>query len=127
VVGDLVTTPNAELAYRILDHIDAVPEQWDQREWCGTAKCFAGWAVDLSGERPDDFGMVNGVHVAERAAQLLGFASTTAMDDYAIEVLGIEVDDNEEPSERFDLFCATNTREDLGHLVAEIFGSGPVA
>lgn len=49
-----MTTPNAELAYRVLDHIDAHPESWIQKTWwCGSGGCFAGWTAELSGEHPD--------------------------------------------------------------------------
>jgi hypothetical protein len=58
-------TPNAELAYKVLDHIDAHPQQWRQGWWfteldCGTAACFAGWACVLSGYKP---------HVADADAE----------------------------------------------------------
>lgn len=120
------TTPNAALAYRVLDHIDAHPEQWNQglyigKAECGTVACFAGWACLLSGEEPlfsmwdpnetswlragrDEF------PVSERAQQLLGVSRYVEHDDQ-------EHDD--------DLFGGHNTREDLGRLVAEIFGPRP--
>lgn len=50
--------PNAELAYRVLDHINAHPEQHDQGTWitvgtdCGTVACFAGWTCLLAGDMP---------------------------------------------------------------------------
>lgn len=121
-----MTTPNAALAHATLDQIDAHPEIWNQASWCGTAKCFAGWAVELSGERVTSWGEVNGVHVAERAAQLLGFASEAQLD-----VAGLAATyPNGEPDEddggpEWELFSACNTREDLGRLVAEIFGPRP--
>lgn len=127
--------PNAELAYRVLDHIDAHPEQWDQSHWwsdraeiwpggaavptCGTSGCFAGWAVHLSGEQVQR-GYVNGEAVWNRAAQLLGFGGENHMDGYAITQA-----DN--PSLNTSLFCGSNTRDDLGRLVAEIFGPRPEA
>lgn len=113
--------PNAELAYRVLDHIDAHPKLWDQGQWvakaeCGTAACFAGWACLLSGEEPaseDLLGIMlrSGMSIPDRAEELLG-ASRFAY-------LGI---DNEQ-----DLFDENNTREDLGRLVVEIFGPRPEA
>ena len=54
---------------------------------------------------------------------LLGFAAEYHMNDVAAEALGLteaEIDDC-----RGDLFTATNTREDLGRLVAAIFGPRP--
>lgn len=129
-------TPNAELAYRILDHIDAHPEEWDQGVYigktdCGTVACFAGRAILLSLPEADvDFqssgrrlprGMVlqesggvrdeNGLLVSSRvmAERLLGVSSLVR-----------ECEEDEE-----DLFDQHNTREDLGRLVAEIFGPRP--
>jgi hypothetical protein len=109
-----VTAPNAELAYRVLDHIDAHPETWDQSVWdCGTVACFAGWAVRLSGgtsaddpDSPD--------YTPRQAARLLGFDDREEMD--AITDAAGETD---------WLFACNNTREDLGRMVAEIFGPRP--
>jgi hypothetical protein len=119
-----VSTPNAELAYAVLDHIDAHPEQWRQGWWltkldCGTAACFAGWACILSGDKPvlDDpdedgdeieFSLVELVdgskaHIEERAAQLLGIG----------------------PDRAYNLFSADNSRKDLDGKVATIFGPRP--
>lgn len=121
-------TPNAALAYLVLDHIDAHPELWDQGRYigagkCGTVACFAGWACLLSGEQPHFYypgetswlaDQRRPVSVATRAEELLGASrySPTAADG----------DDYDE-----DLFGASNTREDLGRLVAEIFGPRPEA
>ncbi len=108
-------TPNAELAYMVLDQIDAHPETWNQGTWdCGTAACFAGWAVRISGgvseERVIDTYVVAGPeHVVDRpvstAAELLLRHSCGTAEG--------------------DLFDPFNTREDLGRLVAEIFGPRP--
>lgn len=43
-----------ELAKAVMDHIEADPDHHDQTTWlratpCGTAGCFAGWTVLLSG------------------------------------------------------------------------------
>jgi hypothetical protein len=120
--------PNAELAYRVLDQIDAHPEQWDQSRWwrpspaCGTGGCFAGWAVQLSGghmER-DEFayivvksglGELDGRYVPVAAAALLGLPMDEA--------------ESEAEAENLPLFHESNDREDLGRLVAEIFGPRP--
>lgn len=50
---------NRELISRVLAHIEANPQEWDQRGWfwrsnrsnrsCGTKACFAGRALLLSG------------------------------------------------------------------------------
>ena len=112
---------NAELAYRVLDHIDAHPEEHDQGAWilrreCRTTACFAGRVSLLSGDEPqlDPNGgeWVDSVrsaaigrvrHIHNRAAALLGITESQA--------------------DR--LFDATNTREDLGGMVTEIFGPRP--
>jgi len=121
-------TPNADLAYKVLDHIDAHPESWDQKRWwCGTSGCYAGWTVELSGERidegnqvrvgPDEFDVV---HVGERAAQLLGFDGEAHLNGIAWEALGRPDDD-----EDAEAFGACNTREDLGRIVEAVFGPRP--
>lgn len=43
---------NRENFKKVLDHIKAHPESWDQGQWhsdCGTAHCFAGHAHIMSG------------------------------------------------------------------------------
>lgn len=117
--------PNAELAYRVLDHIDAHPEQWYQPQWvtrpdgadCGTAACFAGWASLLSGDEPAwEFA---GDEATETILVKAGGGEPRMVGVRAAELLGITPDD------KFDLFHEHNTREDLGRLVAEIFGPRP--
>lgn len=115
-------TPNAALAYQVLDHIDAHPDLWRQCQWigdaeCGTVACFAGWACLLSGEKPDSEEPVgimlrSGMPIPDKAEQLLG----------ASRFVGSVVDGEWEEE---DLFHEYNTREDLGRLVAEIFGPRP--
>jgi hypothetical protein len=122
-----MTTPNAQLAYRVLDHIDAHPELWNQAVYigpadCNTAACFAGWVCLLSGEEPDYEQPVleeyptallkSGMTVPGRAQQLLGVSR------YLTDHTG---DDDDER----DLFLEWNDRDTLGELVAEIFGPRP--
>lgn len=45
--------PNMEMIDKILDHIEAHPETWNQKSWaqkvdCGTAFCVAGHAVAMT-------------------------------------------------------------------------------
>lgn len=44
---------NIELLDRVIAHIEANPEAWDQRQWaiqmpCRTAFCLAGWTVHIA-------------------------------------------------------------------------------
>jgi len=113
-------TPNAELAYRALDHIDAHPESWDQRTWgCGTVACFAGWAVILSGGVLDADGYDS--NVVAGPEELVGMTVEAA----ANRLLQANVWAERSDGEVDWLFSADNTREDLGSLVAEIFGPRP--
>jgi hypothetical protein len=123
--------PNAELAYRVLDQIDAHPEQWDQTRWwkaadmpsgvsCGTAGCFAGWAVSLSGGR-----IARGGHdCTARVESGLGKLNGDYVPVAAAALLGLPMQDpwSEDEAENLALFHENNTREDLGRLVEEIFG-----
>lgn len=115
--------PNAELAWRVIDHIDAHPEQWWQLQWisrsggsdCRTAGCFAGWACMLSGDKPHWESTE-----APEALLVDVDGGTETVGVRAAELLGIAID------QKFELFHEYNTREDLGRLVAEIFGPRPV-
>lgn len=123
-----MTAPNAALAYRVLDHIDAHPEQHDQSQWiattadCGTIACFAGWTCLLSGDSPawspyenvEDEADTGTVTVVEH-----GMPHDMTVSTRSTELLGIGLHDAGR------LFYA-NDREDLGRRVAEIFGPRPV-
>lgn len=64
-------TFNADLAERVLAKIRDEPEGWDQDSWeneCGTTRCFAGWALHLSGQPVTSREGLT----PERAAALLG-------------------------------------------------------
>jgi hypothetical protein len=123
-----MTAPNAELAYRVLDHIDAHPEQWDQGVYigkveCGTVACFAGWTVLLSGLEP-------GWH--RDSSRESGYRETTnrtstgeSVSEAAEGLLRASRYIDEGSDYERDLFEQFNTREDLDRLVAEIFGPRP--
>ena len=114
-----MTAPNTELAYRVLDQIDAHPENWNQNEWqCGTAACFAGWAIRLSGGTMS--GSQYDVWVADGLPELRGEQASRA----AESLLGLPVGEYDNCDDEH-LFDPDNTREDLGRLVAEIFGPRP--
>lgn len=132
-------TPNADLAYRVLDHIDAHPESWNQTVWyrqneCGTAGCFAGWAVMLAGHQIEPtFAGPNG----NRSYSKIDGDSYISMQQVAerdLRIEGAEIpchlgcgDCGARSAASTALFDAINTREDLGRLVAEIFGPRPDA
>lgn len=113
------TKPNAELAWRVLDHIDAHPEKWSQGVWvgesdCGTVACFAGLAVLLSGGhmvRGDvvaGLGELDGKYLWQAADILLG--------------IGYEYLNHHDLPDPYD---GLHTRDSLGVAIAEIFGSRP--
>lgn len=113
----MTEAPNAELAYQVLDQIDAHPETWNQRVWdCGTAACFAGWAVRLSGcrVRTDNF-------LAEIVAGPKELIGRTVCD-----AAGVVLRSDGYGPDGTDLFSPDNDREALGEIVYEIFGPRPV-
>lgn len=112
-----MTTPNTDLAYRVLDHIDAHPETWHQLSWmteCGTKFCFAGWAINLSGGTLHPH-----LTVASGPEEIIGLD----VEEAANRLLGIDNNDTAHD----DLYDGFNTREDLGRIVEELFGPRPPA
>ena len=108
-------TPNAELAYRVLDHIDAHPETWDQAVWsCGAIACFAGWAVRLSGGRIE----YPQPHENFECDGLPGLPPLTVAcaASHLLRIGGFDAD---------WLFFVSTDREDLGECVRKIFGERP--
>jgi len=65
---------NRERFAAVLARIEAHPELWNQRQWCGTAHCFAGHAVDLYGPAPEKRSMLfgKGILVDKAAKRILG-------------------------------------------------------
>jgi hypothetical protein len=119
--------PNAELAWRVLDHIDAHPEQWNQglyigKAECGTVGCFAGWTVLLSGAQP-----IYGATTGYQTAYIEVDGRFKHVGDYAEELLGVSRWADEGTDEEWDLFHEGNTREDLERLVGQMFGPRPTA
>lgn len=101
-------TPNLPLLRKVLDHIDAHPDEWYQATWgiqtersaCGTAFCIAGHAIAMSGEHVvsfdsggsmlvdgEDYIVVEGVGEVEApeyiGSRLLGLTSEEADDLFA--------------------------------------------
>lgn len=118
--------PNAELAYAVLDHIDAHPEQWNQGVWvrirvrgCGTAACFAGWASLLSGDEPyEHWSSDNGASSEIRSAETGRIRQVRNRARDLLRITDWQAD---------DLFDAGRIRSELDDAVAEIFGPRPDA
>jgi hypothetical protein len=119
--------PNAELAWRVLDHIIANPDQYAPDVWiyrgdpeCGTAACIAGWTCLLSGDEPvyvdrheEEANTVEYGDGSDRVARRAAF------------LLGIEYDDEDVYGHR--LFHVGNRITTISRLVTEIFGPRPIA
>lgn len=120
--------PNTQLAYRVLDLIEAHPEHWNQRRWhCGTSHCFAGfveclvlganpfnsWSAELTrSEVKENFKKQwEGTRLSQFSQFYLDITN-----EVAIKELGID------KGQASQLFDAKNTLEDLHQLVSEIFG-----
>lgn len=123
--------PNAELAYRTLDLIQANPEHFNMAEWsasrvnkvslkdltaptdqdvevCGSTACFAGWAIALSG------------YMVTTNSVLTGDGKTTVTDEvqeFAAALLGIDYEDSEY------LFFVED--EGISQAVEKVFGPRP--
>lgn len=114
--------PNVDLLKRTLAYIEANERAWDQTVWrrkdpvCGTAMCFAGWAVTLAGDqwaseaveateiRGDDDSFL--VKIGDDRVQ--------EVDDRAAELLGLTY-------EQVDLlFFSLNDLDDIRLIVGEI-------
>lgn len=129
---------NIALLSKVMDHIEHHPEEHDQTYWatkttttaCGTAFCFAGHAVNMTlgpNERmvwegiftsSDDNRMVIGSSwvgpskEGDDARQLLDdYGSLIPISTRAVSELGLM------QIEAYDLFRATNTREQLRTMV----------
>lgn len=120
-----MTAPNAELAYRTLDAINAHRKAFDMHDWwdskydervtindlldekCGTTACFAGWAIALSGYDLGGGVTRDGEHVAYSYGK------------FAERLLGLN---GEQADELF-----FGDASDIEDVVAEIFGPRPAA
>lgn len=135
-----MATVNTELLKQTLEYIKDNPETWDQAEWCGTAQCFAGWAVTLAGMSLNGFGDVEVDSMpSEMASAVNPDIEVLTVREAAIIALGIadsdlpDVDDEwpeVEPeliSAASVLFHSGNSLEDLEHYVAELCGETATA
>jgi hypothetical protein len=97
-------TVNVPLLRKVLEHVTAHPEEWNQKWWatkttessCGTACCVAGWAVSWAGHdfKWDSNGEAS-VYIRERDAR--------AIPHVAQELLGLN------PEQAGILFFSGNT------------------
>lgn len=115
-----MTTPNVALLRQTLAHIEANPDEWNQRHWrCGTGMCFAGWAATLAGGQwyEDDQSVHRDELIAEdgdTGEYDHGGVITVHVDDRARRILGLD----EGQAER--LFDAVNNLHDLRRIVGEL-------
>lgn len=83
---------NIPLLRKVMEHIEAHPDEWDQEAWaartpCGTTYCFAGIAVVMSGHDlmwtpgymkshwvEQDVSTTRGEHIQEVAMRELGLS-----------------------------------------------------
>lgn len=104
---ETLPTPNLPLLRKVLDHVDAHPEEWVQSSWairgealdrvleyhqvnavpaCGTAYCIAGHAVTMAGHdvlwlrhsSSTAATLTNGEAVGDAAQRELGLTNTEA-------------------------------------------------
>lgn len=114
--------PNIALLQKTLQYIKENPGEWLQQTWaCGTAGCFAGHAVRLSGAvwAPHD-GRCDGGNCTSYGGTCqcrTADGSIRQISEVAREVLGIDVETGQA------LFWAMNTLERLEALVGEITAS----
>lgn len=116
---------NIELLTKVMEHIEAHPDEHDQSFWahrsdCGTAFCFAGHAVNMT-LRPDE--SLYWEKLDAPGVELVGatwietdplsqtYQPPVLISERAARVLGLTV------SEASDLFMATNTHHCLREAV----------
>lgn len=114
---------NVELANLVLKEIKAHPDEWEQNSWayrneCGTAYCFAGWAVKIA--RPDAvFQWRNDSHVLgvghASTVEVGGdrFPVTLPIQDFAQQLLELN------SLQATVLFAGGNHLDDLERIVDE--------
>lgn len=101
---------NVELLEETLQFIKDNPDKHDQETFCGTAQCFAGWAVALEGWSMSDLG---GLWVEKDG-------EVRDVDDLAQELLGIN------QAEADNLFSGGNNIADLELMVKDLVNGSPL-
>lgn len=115
-----------DLARAVLAHIEAHPETWSQGNWairtdCGTAFCFAGWTVALSGGK-FVWNASEIEDVDEEASYVTGVPGTAGAPSIgwaAAKLLGLVYDPLAGCAAH--LFAGENTLDDLRDMVAEFW------
>lgn len=111
--------PNIPLIRKTLEHIESHPEEWYQGNWaintyspasCGTAYCFAGWALVLAGH---DFGPSDNLWLFELDGRMV---SNSEVGVAAKNALGLT------QHEANRLFYAHNSLQSLRDIVEDIVG-----
>lgn len=134
-----MTELNVPLLSKVLEHVTAHPEEWDQANWavqrdCGTTYCVAGWTVAMTGHDidwheydPNDNDVLpRGVHrsVYADVHAFGGYTDTTGgCRAYIPDVAQFELGLNYEQRKR--LFKGSNDLDTLWQL-AEEFSHGEI-
>ena len=120
--------PNLPLLRKVLDHVDAHPQEWNQGTWivqtrnvdqsCGTACCIAGWASLLSGDEPEFEPMLGltatGLVYEARAATVATDNGERFISRRAQELLGLT------SVEADELFAGGNSRAQVQRIAEQI-------
>ena len=114
-------TPNTAELVAIYQYIKAHREEWDQSFWaqktaCGTAYCFAGFAIARAGAEPD---WDRSYYVPRTDFCTLSNGETRLIDGYAQDLLGLD------SKQADDLFYAGNSLDDIREMIEAITGVDP--
>lgn len=111
---------NVPLLRKVMEHIAAHPEEWEQEEYavqrpCGTAYCVAGTVAQWAGEE-FAFECMPG----DRIVAMSRLSSGERVEDFAREALGLSC------TQAYHLFHERNTLPYLWTLAAE-YTAGDIA
>lgn len=127
-----VTTPNMALLDTALGHIEANPQEWNQKHWrCGSAGCIAFHLAALSGaewlmDTRFDFDLkvpAGGYAASCFCCESTGYGfedvvtpdgRVLAVSQYAREVAGLS------EADAFALFLGNNTLHQLGRMIERL-------
>jgi hypothetical protein len=121
-----MTTPNTPELVAIYQHIKANPEEWwqatyAQRVDCGTAYCFAGWAVVRAGGVPTDWKTFEDSigTWSDTGKAVMPDGRPVMIDVEAVEILGIT------DEQSWELFAGGNDLNDIRSAIFDITGVDP--